>query len=304
MLDAVVQIDGGVGRCLCAVPAVEAMAKERQVTVISSHPEVFLHNPHIHKVYGLNREYLFDDVIQYGEFFYPEPYWDYNFYQNKKHMIQSFSSILKQEESGGKPNIYLSCNEKEEAKNYIGEIKRQIGKRKIIAFQPFGASLNFATGIDPTNRSLPFNAVDFILSNLYEDCCFINFTSCEIKNPAMCVDQFPLRKLFALLPHCDYVITIDSFLCHAGYAMGVLGTQIFGGTSVLNFGYPDHYHTVCREGYPKSYMAFRMSGCLEKNQGAMDFTEDELRSIIAEIKNRLATTTSCSCTRNCNSDCC
>lgn len=293
---AVVQIDGGIGRCICAIPALEQMAKTREVIVAASHPEIFYNNPNLYKVYGLNREYFFDDVLQYCEFFYPEPYWDHHFYQQRKHLISSFSSLLNKEDSAEvkKPNIYLTDEEMQEADTYIKTIKTQIGNRKIIAFQPFGASYNEQIGKDNSNRSLTPKTVSFLLANLFDDCCFINFTNNKIEHAAMCYDVFPVRKLLALIPFCDYAITVDSFLAHAGYTFGIPGTQFFGGTSSLNFGYPEHYHTVCREGYPKSYMAFRMSGCLEKNQGAMDFTEDELLSIIAEIKNRLGVKP-CSC---------
>ena len=103
----------------------------------------------------------------------------------------------------------------------------------------------------------------------------------------MCYDKFNLRKLLALLPYCDYLISVDSFLAHAGYGISIPGTQFMGGTSSVNFGYPHYYHTVQRKGFPKTYVAFRMAGVVEKNQDAMKFTDEELVVAVNEIKNRL-----------------
>jgi len=290
---AAIQIDGGIGRTICALPALERMAKEQELIIIAGHPEVFHNNPNFYKVYSLNREYIFDDVIQHCEFLNPEPYWDYHFYQKQRHIITSFNCILNKEEpiELPRPVIYLTDAEKQEASDYIKNIRTQIGNRKIIGFQPFGASFQPLTGKDDSHRSLPPNVVDSILNQLNDVGCFINFTMHPIKHPSMCYDHFPLRKLFALAPHCDYLITVDSFLPHLGFCFGIPGTEFFGGTEIVNFGYPEHYHTVSRPGYPKTYFAFRMAGFVDKNQGAMNFTEEELTPILEEIRARLGALT-------------
>ena len=285
----VVQIDGGVGRCICAIPALEKLAQSKEVTVLTGHPEVFYYHPDIYKVYNMGREYIYDDVIQHGEFVFPEPYWDYHYYQKRRHLIESFYVLLNNEEPPGKikPTIYLSQEERKEAETYITNIRRQIGDRKIVAFQPFGATFDQPTGTDNTNRSITYDTVDFLLTALYEECCFLNFASVGIKNRSVCTDEFSLRQRLALIPHCDYFIGVDSFAAHACYSVGVPGTQFMGATNEINVGYPEYYHTVRREGYPKNYVAYRMSGCLDKNQGAMAFTQEELAPIVDEIKTRL-----------------
>ena len=286
----VVQIDGGIGRCICAIPALERLAETREVTIITAHPEVFYYHPSIYKTYSLGREYLFDDVIQHAEFAFPEPYWDYNYYQRRTHLSESFYQLLNKEDPPKKlkPTIYLGLEEMQAADTYITNIRKQIGDRKIVAFQPFGATFDQPSGADNTNRSMTYDTVDFILNSLYEECCFLNFTSVGIKNKALATDEFTLRQRFALIPQCDYFIGIDSFAAHACYSMGLPGTQFMGSTNALNVGYPDYYHTVQREGYPKNYVAYRMSGCMDKNQGAMDFTKEELGPILDEIKRRLS----------------
>ena len=289
MSQIVVQIDGGVGRCICAIPALEKLSKSREVIVLTGHPEVFYSHPDIYKVYGLGREYMFDDVIKHGEFTFPEPYWDHHYYQQRRTLTESFYVLLNKEEPPGKlkPTIYLSQEEMKEADTYINNIRAQIGNKKIVAFQPFGASFDQQSGTDNTNRSMTYDTVEFLLEGLHEGCCFLNFTSVGIKNKAMCIEEFTLRQRFALIPHCQYFIGIDSFAAHACYSMGLPGTQFMGSTNAINVGYPEYYHTVRREGYPKGYVAYRMSGCVDKNHGAMAFTREELGPIIKEIKERL-----------------
>ena len=289
MTQIAVQIDGGVGRCICAIPALEKLAESREVIVLTGHPEVFYYHPAMHKVYGITREYLFDDVIQHCEFVFPEPYWDYHYYQRRRHLTESFYALLNKGDPPGKlkPVIYISKEEDDGAREYIKNIKTQIGSRKIVAFQPFGAGFDPSTGVDNSNRSMTYATVDFIFSNLTDECCFLNFSSVSMKNKSLCVDEFPLRKRFALSQYCDYFIGVDSFAAHVCYSMGIPGTQFMGSTNATNVGYPDYYHTVYREGYPKGYVSYRISGCVDKNQGAMNFSEQELANIISDIRAKI-----------------
>jgi hypothetical protein len=143
----VVQIDGGIGRVLCSVPAVEKLSKTRDVIVITSHPEIFWHNPYIYKVYGLGREYIWDDVIKNGEFLYPEPYYNYKYYTQEHHLIQSFDMLL----NGGTgkfytPKIYLTRDEIIWASEFIKLRRVDSGKNRVAMLQCFGSSAKIVDG--------------------------------------------------------------------------------------------------------------------------------------------------------------
>ena len=281
----VVQLDGGIGRIICATSAIEILAKERKVIVLTSYPEIFWNNPNIYKVYSLSREYLWDDVIRHGEFRFPEPYYNHLFYNQKQHLIQSFDMLL----NGGdgrfyNPKIYLSSDEVKWASDFIATRKKESGK-DIAMLQCFGSTARVEDGktIDPSNRSLPVNVVNVICRN--SNCIYINASHIPIDLANVWQQTFTLRQIFALTAHCDFVVSIDSFLMHLGAACNKVGIAFFGGTYPENLGYPN-YKMVVRDGYPKSYMPNRFAGFIDENTGALDFSTEEIEQILKVINDR------------------
>jgi hypothetical protein len=286
MKTAIVQIDGGIGRVICSVPAIEKMSKKRRVIVVTSHPEVFWHNPNIYKVYNLNREYLWDDVIKHGEFFYPEPYFNHQYYTQKQHMIQSFDMLLNNEGEGKfvLPKIYLSREEMLWAIDFINGRKKQFGK-SIAMLQCYGSTCNIVENkhVDNTHRSLPKYVVDEICDR--SNCLYINASHIPMDHMNVWQQKFTIRELFALTSFCDFIVSIDSYLSHTGAGFGKQGILFFGGTYPANLGYPN-YKMVLRDDYPKNYFPNRFVGYVDENKGALDFTEDEIDQIITTINNR------------------
>ena len=281
----VVQIDGGIGRIVCAVPAIEKLAKNRKVIVLTSHPEVFWNSPHIHKIYNLSREYLWDDVIRHGEFLFPEPYFNHLYYSQKQHLVQSFDMLL----NGGEgefcnPKLYLMQEEIMWATEFIKARKQDSGK-DVAMLQCFGSSAKIECGktIDSSHRSLPMNVVENICNN--SNCTYINGSHIKMSMPNIWQQDFTLRQLFALTAMCDFIVSIDSYLMHVGAAFNKVGVVFFGGTYSENLGYPN-YRMIVRDGYPKSYMPNRFSGFINENQGALDFDSAEMEQIIKVINNK------------------
>jgi ADP-heptose:LPS heptosyltransferase len=278
----VVQVDGGIGRVICAVPAIEKLSKTKKVTVITSHPEVFWNNPFVYKVYNLSREYLWDDVIKNSEFLFPEPYFNHLYYTQKHHLIQSFDMLL----NGGEgkfftPRIYLSHDEIKWANDFIQGRRKDSGK-KIAMLQCFGslAKIVDTRTVDVSNRSLPTNIITAIISN--SDCTYINASHIPVDLPNVWNQEFTLRQIFALTAACDFIVSVDSMLMHIGAAFDKVGLAFFGGTYPANLGYPN-YRMVVRDGYPKSYIPNRFSGFIDENQGALDFDTNEIQEIVKII---------------------
>lgn len=276
----VIQLDGGIGRVLTAEPAIRLLSKEHRVTVLTNWPEIFLGNPDIYKLYRLDREYLFDDVIKHGEFVCPEPYHDFSYYNQRHHLIESFNFLLNGVVSKDRPKLYFHCNETAEAKKIVDEAR---SRGKVVALQAFGSSVNQDL-VDHSYRSLPKKAVEYIISNLKsQGYVFINCSSIAVDDPSILNLNTSTRLLMAVASMCDRVITIDSLLAHVGYAFDIKGLQFLGGTYAENVGYIGQYVTVTREGYPKSYNPNRFSGFVELNKGAMDFTEKELDDALGQF---------------------
>lgn len=280
---AVVQVDGGIGRVLCSTHAIIQLAKKRKVVVLTSCPEVFWHNPSVHKVYGLsNNDYLWDDVIRQGEFLYPEPYHNYKYYNQQHHLSQSFNFLLNGEEEFSEPKIFLTQDEKAWASEFI-EARRTDGKRPVAMLQWCGAGVQNEDGQDASCRSLPKSVIQQIVRT---DVTYINASHFPLTGQMnVWQQQFTLRQLFALTEQCDFVVTVDSCLSHIGAAFHRRGLLILGGTYSQNVGYPN-YRIATRDGYPKAYHPNRFNGYISGvNFGAMDFSNEDCQQFI-EIINK------------------
>ena len=282
----IVQIDGGIGRVLCATQALNTLSEQNEVVVITTWPDVFTNNPNIFKVYGLNREYIWEDVIRHGDFLYPEPYFKRQYYNQEHHLSQSFNDILINDPKFSFPKIYLSPQETLWGVNFVKNIKSQFCGSLILAFQPFGASAVLENGdvIDTTHRSLSMDAVRFIADNL-KDVILVNCSHIAINHKSIWQANFTVRELFSVVAACDNIFTIDSMLNHVGAAFQKTGILLLGSTYSKNVGYPN-YTILQRDGYPKNYFPNRFSGFVDKNKGAMDFKASEYDMLISLINDR------------------
>jgi hypothetical protein len=300
----IVQIDGGLGRVLCAEPALRKLSEKYSVTVLTSWVDLFHNHPSIHKTYQLGREYLFDDIIQYGDFICPEPYASHFYYKQKHHLINSFNYQLNQSDEIQRPKIYLTLQERKQAQFRIEELKQALGNdRPIIALQTFGSSATIENDEvqDPTFRSLS-GAMTLKLVDEFKDVIFINCSHIPIDRPNVANPRFSTRELVAVIELVDAAVTVDSFLAHVAYSLEKTTFQILGPTFKENISYPE-FTIFQKRGYPRSYQSNRINGCLEKNQEAMFFTSDETEEILSGIRNILQNKSSASplqVTSSCN----
>lgn len=306
-------LDGGVGRIICTIPAVEEYIKQSKdkVVVISGWLEPYLNNKKPTRVYHMQQSYLWEDVIKNSELLHPEPYWDHQYYNQKHHLIQSFYKTLglKIPEEIVRPNIVLQDMEIEWAKQLINADGKNKGK-KVIVFQPHGAGARMIGGncndpncthqhgegekkiIDESNRSLDIETTDYLIKNLNEDYKVINMSHLSpltFGGPNMQQPQTAnIRHWMAIINQADYVIGIDSCAQHIAYAFNKPGFFIYGGTHKENLSYKEHT-TWSKPGYPKEYNPIRlpanpMLAIPIYNEGAMNLSQKEREDILGKIK--------------------
>lgn len=288
-MDKVINIDGGIGRVLCAEPAISALAQTELVTVVTSWPEVFDNHPFIERIYHSNHRYLFEDVVKTRDFISPEPYQNHFYYTHKHHLIQSFDYLINGTDRMTRPAVYIQPNERESC---ITKLQPIMDGRPVVALQAFGSSaIGGAWGItDHTHRSLPSYVVE-ALADSSPDVLFLNCSQFKGDRPNIINQECSVRELIVVVSMCDYVISIDSLTAHLGYAYGKKGIQLLGGTYKENVGYPDTYTVVMKDGYPKSHEANRIGGSLNKNSGAMCYSQEEIHNIIMTMRNDLGLVT-------------
>ena len=142
----VVFIDGGLGRNICAIPAVEKLAEKEKVVVVASWIEPWLNNEKIERVYHITHPYLWEDVISKADdYLHPEPYTYPPYFKQERHLTQAFWELILMERAPDlkdlKPNIYLSTQERIEASQLIEKLKKDFSFKKIVVFQPLVLAL-------------------------------------------------------------------------------------------------------------------------------------------------------------------
>lgn len=297
MKSKIFQIDGGIGRVICATPAIQDYARQcdTRVIVVTSWTEVFWFNTAVYKVYKIDHPYLWDDVIRHGDFFNPEPYHSSLYYNQEHHLIDAFQWLINQRattETRTQPQLFLSPDEITCAKNIIQRVKKEMNISCIAAYQPYGAGAAMLDNnvVDNSHRSLSKTAAEFIATA--SNVGFVNCSHIFVDCKNVWNQQFSVRELFAIVSQCDFVVAVDSSVAHIGVAFDKRGISLLGATFMQNVGY-NSYRTFQRKGFPKNYFPNRFHGFVDENRDAMNFDTDTLQEIVASINTRNFEEASC-----------
>lgn len=281
----VINIDGGIGRVICSIPAIEKASKKEEIVVLTHHTQVFQNNPNIYRVLHPTTPYIFEDYIFENNFEHPEPYQLNKYYRGEIHLIQAFDYLInnKIEDVVSTPNIYLTPQEDLAAKNILSNLDQN---KKILLFQPFGSTNSINTldnnkTIDNSNRSLKEDHANYIiekLNNKYEILYIGNYFAKS--SEGFYVYDLTIRNIFSLCKLANYFIGIDSFLMHSANCFNLNGTVFFGAMNINNLCY-DNQNIIKKDNL--SYEPLRIPVNMEyskKNNDSMDFTIEEIDNAI------------------------
>lgn len=290
-----VNVDGGIGRCVCFTGALKKLAETNEVWVVSPWPEVFENLDFIKKVYHTNHKYLFEDIVIKCDYINIEPYHNHRFYTQELHLIQAINLLLNGSDEFINPILQITREEKQFAKDFVKEYRQQ-GK-KIIAYQPFGSgaiSLNENEEIfDKSNKSLTgdlasgfpvqYNTEAWINMTHIPSERFPRLSSTPLGEPyksgLIQPPQMNLRQFIALVEECDFYVGVDSSVIHIAKAFNKKGVQLFGGTDPRNFAYEDN-PIVCMKGFPFERIPLRFnSDKKEFNNRAMHWNSEEVEQV-------------------------
>jgi len=207
-------IDGGLGRQLCAIPALETYVEQNPNTIIVSYfwSQIFWGNKKLSKnIYDSQTKGLFEK-LKSTQITKPEPYFNNNFINQRINLIQGFNEEINGSiEVMEKPRLHFSRAE-------INAVQQGLDfNKKIIVFQPFGSEARFQNNdiVDPSARSLNLKTTTEMLQRLKKE----NYQVIIFENRDFsCIDdkEFPFlknlsyRESAAVIANCDYFIGIDS----------------------------------------------------------------------------------------------
>ena len=302
----IINIDGGIGRVITALPALLKYHKnhpdeEWYISIIGwdyvplGIPELQERtiNPETKSVWE-NYFMKADKVIS------PEPYRLPNFYKGKISLAEAFDEIINETEDHSDLNyktLNLSHAEIRRGQEIIYKAYEVHGKEQTIVINPYGSTAQVCPlGVyDDSLRSLPenmFNQLCELLAEDYNVICmgYPHLLSEENKFVYVPQQDLHIREWMGVISQVDYVIGCDSVAQHIARATGTQGCVIMGGTNATNMSYPDYFRIIQRK--EAVYSPMRISGLQSNlaerlNKECIEYTDEEIFDIYEKIKDDL-----------------
>ena len=302
--------DGGAGRVLSSIPALEHYAMSHNnfhiITFADAKSNFFIGNTllenHTHVV---EEQDLFTNIVKNGEVIKLEPYYVSDYFNQKCSLAQAFDLEINGKHSIGNktPKIYLDPSENTKSKNFIEALKQEYRKDKVLVIQPYGQSAElFPDGVfDLSNRSLFTEDIVSIITRLREEyiIMFMGHLRLNISNTINGINindnsliylDVTLREWAGFIKFADHFLGCDSVGQHLAKSVGQKATVIIGGTFPINISYPDDDDfTIFDLGKERRiYDPIRIT-CLdqkssETNKGIMKMNDKTIDNIIESIK--------------------
>lgn len=294
-------INGGAGRVLAALPALEKYYDKNgdNFYILSEGGmEFFLGNRKLQGLtYDMTSKGVFENIIKPNDLISPEPYRNHYYYNQKKNLMETFDFLINDTQDHSdlkRPSIHLTKTEELQSLEVVTRAKSEKGKKKTIVFQPFGRSSmhNNVTEVvvDQTSRSLNADTYLKIVSNLSKDYNIIYFGEHLLNNDTYSFKcQTNLRVWSGVIDYSDYFIGCDSVGQHMAYSFNKPGTVILGSTFAENITYPSHFQILKKENHPIMYSPIRIqnidSDLADRyNDTCMDFSDKEIKTLIEKIR--------------------
>jgi hypothetical protein len=298
----VIVIDGGAGRAIAAIPALEKYIRQNPTEdvriIISGWDNLLWGNTLLQDItYGADTKGLFDNVIKDADVIVsPEPYRIPAYFKQEISLAQAFDREINNtidHTDIGPPRLYLCKAEEKNAANVLADVRQQQKKNKTIIIQPYGRSARVDRGdvIDDSSRGLDSSAYLKLVKKLAAKYNLVLFAEKQFHLPE---DSFTfkiesdLRMWSALIEGCDYFVGCDSVGQHMARSFDKPGTVLIGSTYPINVTYPDWFNIIEKADTPKKYSPIRICGLDSHladryNDKLMDFTDKEIDQIFVSI---------------------
>ena len=296
----VFHLDGGAGRVICALPALEKYAKknpDKDFSILIGGWDNLTYGNRLlqDKTYSMDVKGIFNLLIKDNQIIHPEPYLLWEYYNQKCSLVEGFDKIINDTDDHSDlepPKLYLSKAEEKSAANLVAQVEAKQNKSNTIVIQPFGRSARVDNGdiIDDSTRSLEQDVYQKLVKKLSQKYNIIFMGEGEFAQAISQEDsisekpQGDLRMWAAIIEASDYFIGCDSLGQHMARAFDKPGSVIMGSTYAENVSYPDWFNIIENEDIPKTYSPIRACGfdshlADRLNDGLMDFSDDQINEI-------------------------
>ena len=301
-------INGGAGRVIASIPALEKYAESHDdfVIVAEGGMNFFRGHPVLHKfAYDNWHKGLFNDKLKMRDCVTPEPYRMWHYYNQKCSIAQAYDMEINGLEEPRElpvPKIKLSKTEAINALNTIEEVKAKSGKDKVIIVQPFGrgAMVQGEYIIDQSSRSFHQRDIVSIINDLKKDYGVIIMS--EFQFPiehthnkdtiAVAWPQADIRVWAGLIECADHFLGCDSVGQHIAKSVGTTVTTVIGSTYPINISYPDdpNFDIIDIGESKRTFSPIRLTGEDYQdmmNDECMEMTDNDIKKVITSCRKRL-----------------
>jgi len=301
----IINIDGGYGRILCAIPALLKYGKlhpdEDWYVMIAGWDVATWGIPELQsRTFNPESKGIFENYYwDADKVITPEPYKLPRFYRNEISLREAFDEIINEtQDHSDLPEMTFRCSIDEivAAKRSLSNIRNDFPNKKIVVFQPFGSTIE-QTEIgmyDRSMRSINHYMVEKMIEELSKDYILINMNSPVWRHDKLFhLDPDPgLRIWAAIIQEADYFIGCDSCGQHMARCVGKDASVVVAGTHEVNISYPEKFHIIKREGvkyYPNPMRVSMMHSMLSDklNEDRNSFSDEEIKESIKEIRKRI-----------------
>lgn len=249
-------LNGGAGRMVCSIPALEKYQEESGdedfIIVCEGGTDVFKGHPTLDgHVYDNWHKNLFQEKLKSRDVITPEPYRVWEYYNQLCSLSQAFDIEIngKGVRDLPKPTVRLSKDELLSGRQLVGEVKTKLKKEKTIVFQPFGRSVQHVDGtfVDQSGRSFEYKDIKDIIKKLQANgyaVILMSEFSLELKDEKLKDEiaqpqNINIRTWAAIIRFADHFLGCDSLGQHLAYAVNTPSSVVIGSTFPINVSYPD-----------------------------------------------------------------
>lgn len=298
-------INGGAGRVLCSIPALEYYKENVDsdvVIVAESWSELFLSSSLRNNIWPMGNKGLFEKLKD-REIISPEPYRLNAYFNQRVNLIQAFDMLINNvnDDVESKPiNLDLGKNDQVYGYNLTNQVKAQFKKEKVVVFQPFGSGVQMEGNFiwDASGRSFELRDVFRVVEELSKEYAVILMTTLKIPSDkpmgAAIPDNANLLQWMGIVNAADYFVGCDSMGQHYAHALGKPSTVVIGSTFPENISYPNNkdFTIIDNAKETRTYQPYRITGdaVLERdNEDNMILTDENFKKLIKSVKDKLGT---------------
>jgi len=302
-------LNGGAGRILCSIPALEKYQQESGDTdfiiVCEGGTDMFKGHPTLDaRTYDIWHKNLFKEKIKDKDVITPEPYRIWEYYNQQCSIAQAFDIEINKKglRELPKPTLRLSKEELLTGRQLIGQIRDKLKKEKIVVFQPFGRGIQYIdeSFVDNTSRSFEYKDVKKIIKTLQEKGFGVvmmseirlDLTSEKLKDEVAIPENVTVRQWAAIIKYADHFLGCDSLGQHFSYTLNVPSTVVFGSTYPINVSYPDcEYFNILDMGEElREYSPIRITmdeRIDRRHEGLMSMTPEIVEYVIDAVSGKI-----------------